>query len=151
MNGYFLTSQPFLRIFFLEPGAILFGFLLMLLTAGLILALLVRLSSSVMYALLGSLILIHLLLDGILAFDLAGNVTRVYENTSPDAISELFSTHRWLLIQIPILFTLVAIILSIVCRGHEKEAHAKTYLFAMQFCVVVSFLTVLLIGYESLI
>ncbi len=151
MHGYFLTAQPFLRIFFLEPGAILFGCLLMLMSATLVLAFLVKQSSSITSALIGFLILVHLILDGILAFDLVGNVTHVYTDTSSSAISELFSTHRWLLMQIPILFTLMAILLSLVCRGHEKESHAKTYVFAMQFCVVVSFLTVLLIGYESLI
>lgn len=151
MHGYFLTAQPFLRIFFLEPGAILFGCLLMLMSATLVLAFLVKQSSSITSVLIGFLIVVHLILDGILAFDLVGNVTHVYADVSTGVISELFSTHRWLLMQIPILFTLMAVLLSFVCRGHEKESHAKTYVFAMQFCVVVSFLTVLLIGYESLI
>ncbi|MCX6714823.1 MAG: hypothetical protein NTX72_03340 [Candidatus Uhrbacteria bacterium] len=151
MHGYFLTAQPFLRIFFLEPGAILFGCLLMLMSATLVLAFLVKQSSSITSALIGSLVTVHLILDGILAFDLVGSVNHVYTDSSSSVISELFSTHRWLLIQVPILFTLMAILLALVCRGHERETHAKTYVFAVQFCVVVSFLTVLLIGYESLI
>lgn len=151
MNGYLLTTQPLLRIFFLEPGTILFGCLLMLMSAALVLSFLVKLSSLITSALLGFLVLIHLTLDGILAFDLIGSVTRLYEDSSTGVISELFSTHRWLLIQIPILFTIVAILLLSVCHGHEKEPHAKTYVFAMQFCVIVSFLTVLVIGFESLI
>lgn len=151
MQGYFLTEQPFLRIFFLEPGAILFGCLLMLMSAALVLVFLIKLSSAITNTLIGFLILIHLTLDGILAFDLIGNVTRVYSDTSTGVISELFSTHRWLLMQIPILYTLIAIVLACVCRRHEKESHAKTYVFALQFCVVVSFFTILLIGYESLI
>ncbi|EKD75551.1 MAG: hypothetical protein ACD_44C00100G0002 [uncultured bacterium] len=151
MQGYFLTEQPFLRIFFLEPGAILFGCLLMLMSAALVLVFLIKLSSTITNVLIGFLILIHLTLDGILAFDLIGNVTHVYTDTSTGVISELFSTHRWLLIQIPILYTLIALLLAFVCKGHEKESHAKTYVFAMQFCVVVSFFTILLIGYESLI
>lgn len=151
MQGYLLTTEPLVRIFFLEPGTILFGCLLMLMSATLVLAFLVKLSSAITNALAGFLILIHLALDGILAFDLVGSVTHVYTDTSTGVISELFSTHRWLLIQIPILFTLIAILLCVVCHGHEKESHAKTYVFAMQFSVVVSFLTVLLIGYESLI
>ena len=151
MNGYLLTTQPLIRIFFLEPGALLFGCLLMLMSAALTLSFLVKLSSSITNALLGFLILIHVTLVGILAFDLVGSVTNVYVDTSTGVISELFATHRWLLIQIPILFTMIAILLLAVCHGHEKESHAKTYVFAMQFCMFMSFLTVLVIGYESLI
>lgn len=151
MQGYLLTTEPLIRIFFLEPGTILFGCLLMLMSATLVLAFLVKLNSAISNTLAVFLLFIHLTLDGILAFDLIGSVTHVYADTSTGVISELFSTHRSLLIQIPILFTLIAILLCVVCHGHEKESHTKTYVFAMQFCVVVSFLTVLLIGYESLI
>lgn len=151
MSGYFLTSQPFVQIFFHEPGALLFGCLLMLMSATLVLAFLVKQAHSAIHWLLGFLLLIHLTLDGILAFDLVGTVTHVYTNTSGDTMSELFSTHRWLLIQIPILFTAIALILAWVCRNDLKESHAKEYVFAMQFCVLISFLTILVIGYESLI
>lgn len=151
MHGYLLTTEPFIQIFFHEPGAILFGCLLMFMSATLVLVFLVKQASFIVDILLGFLILIHVTLDGILAFDLFGNVTRVYTDTSNGMMSELFSTHRWLLIQIPILFTLIAIILSLVCRKHIKESHAKEYVFIMQFCVLMSFLVVLVIGYESLI
>lgn len=123
----------------------------MLMSATLMLAFLVKQASFIVDVLIGFLILVHLTLDGILAFDLVGNVTRIYTDVSTGMMSELFSTHRWLLIQIPILFTLMAIILSFVCRRHVKESHAREYIFVIQFCVVVSFLTVLFIGYESLI
>jgi len=151
MSGYFLTNQPFIQIFFHEPGVLLFGCLLMLMSATCVLALLVKQAPVVIQWLMGFLLLIHLTLDGILAFDLMGTVTHVYINSTNDALSELFSTHRWLLIQIPILFTLMAMILTWVFKNDARELHAKEYVFAMQFCVVVSFLTVLLIGYESLI
>lgn len=151
MHGYFLTVQPFLRIFFVEPGAVLFGCLLMLMSATLMLAFLIKQIPTAVNLFLGLLILIHLTLDGILAFDLVGNVTRVYTESSSSVMSELFSTHRWLLIQIPILFTFLAIILAWVCRHDLNETHAKEYVFVMQFSVLLSFLTVLLIGYESLI
>ena len=151
MQGYLLTTQPFIRIFFQEPGVILFGLLLMLMSATLVLAFLVKQATFIVDILIGFLVLVHLTLDSILTFDLIGNVTRIYRDSSSNMMSELFSTHRWLLIQIPILFTLIAIILSLVCRNHMKETHAKEYVFLMQFCVLMSFLAVLFIGYESLI
>jgi hypothetical protein len=151
MNGYFLTNQPFVQIFFREPGAILFGGLLMLMTAVLVLAFLLKAVPSIVNLFIGMLVLVHITLDGILLFDLLGNVTRVYTNESTRFISELFSTHRWLIVQIPILFTFMAILLSWVCRNDLNESHAREYVFVIQFCVLISFLTVLVIGYESLI
>ncbi len=115
MHGYLLTSHPFVRIFFLEPGAILFGCLLMLMSATLVLTFLVKQISSVTDVLIGFLILIHLTLDGILAFDLVGSVTRVYTDSETGVLSTLFSTHRFLLSQIPILVRCVAILLSLLC------------------------------------
>ena len=151
MHGLLLTTQPLIRVFLLEPGAILFGVLLMLMTASVTLVFIVKKQPSLIYILLGFLFLIFLSLIGILTFDLVGTVDHVYVTEATASLSEAFSTHRWLLIQVPVLLTFVAIVLGWTCRNDLAEKHAKEYVMAMQVCVCVSFLAVLLIGVESLI
>ena len=151
MQGLLLTSQPFVRIFFDQPGVILFGLLLILMTAATVLSFVLKNQHSLIYPFLGVTFLIHMTLMGILAFDLSGSVTRIYVTESMGAVSAIFSTHRWLIIQVPILLTFITLVIGWVCRNDLSEKHSKEYVFAMQVCILMSFLTVLAIGYESLI
>ncbi len=151
MQGLLLTTQPLLRVFLLEPGALLFGLLLILMTASFVLVFTLKKQPALVYPFLGVMFLFFLTLLGILSVDLVGTVTRVYVTESNAAMSEVFSTHRWLLMQIPILLSFVTLVLGWICRDELPEKHSREYLIAMQFCVTVSFLIVLLIGLESLI
>ena len=151
MQGLLLTTQPLLRVFLLEPGALLFGLLLILMTASFVLVFILKKQPSLVYPFLGVTFLFFLTLLGIVSFDLVGTVTRVYIIESSASMSEVFSTHRWLLIQVPILLSFVTLVLGWVCRNELPEKHTREYLIAMQFCVTISFLAVLLIGLESLI
>jgi len=151
MNGFLLSRDAFVHILLQEPTTLLFGILLMLLSASVVMVFVLKTSPHIKMILGSFLVLIHLILDGILAFDLAGTIGRVYAEPGMASVSALFSTHRWLLIQIPILLTVMALILLWACKDHLKEKHAESYLQALQVCVTVSFLTIILIGYESLI
>lgn len=151
MNGFLLTSEPFIQIFFREPEVLLFGCLLLFMSAALVLACMVKMVPKSLPVLLSGLFIILLLLIGILTFDLTGITSVVSAESIPSGLSEIFSTHRWLLMPIPILFTTLATILFYTCRNDLKEKHAREYIFAAQFCVFGSFITLLLIGFESLI
>lgn len=123
----------------------------MLMSTSVVLALLVKKAPVVSTVLIGFLFAVTGLLDAIILFDLFGTVNRVYADASNTDLSTVFSTHRFLLIQVPALLSFLAFVLAFVCKGHELKPHAKMYVTAMQVCVIVSFCTVLLIGYESLI
>lgn len=151
MQGLLLTSQPLVKIFFGQPSVILFGLLLILMTAAFVLVLVLKNQHSLIYPFLGITFLILMTLTGILAFDLSGTVSRIYIAESNSELSEIFSTHRWLIIQIPLLLSFITLIIGWVCRQDLSEKHAREYVFAMQICTIISFLTVLAIGYESLI
>lgn len=151
MLGLLLTSQPLVRIFFIEPSVILFGVLLMLMSASCALVFVVHKQKEILLFFLGLQCLVLMALIGIVSFDLIGNVGQVFSAVGDQFLSELFSTHRWILMQVPILLTSVALMLGWVCRNDLKEKHTREYILAMRVCVVVSFLTILVIGIESLI
>ncbi len=120
-------------------------------TAACVLSFVLKKQPELVYPFLGLTFLTLISLVGILVFDLAHSVVQVYATESMGAFSEIFSTHRWLLMQVPLLFTFMTLVLGWVCRHDLAEKHAREYVLSMQVCVLVSFLTVLLIGYESLI
>lgn len=151
MFGLLLTSQPIVQIFFLEPGVILFGVLLMLMSAGCALVFVVHKQKEILLFFLGLQCLVLMTLISIVSFDLIGSVGQIFSAEVTASLSLLFSTHRWILMQVPILLTICAIIFGWICRNDLLEKHAREYVFVMRVSVIISFFTILIIGYESLI
>lgn len=151
MLGLLLSQQPLVRVFFLEPGVLLFGLLLMLMSVSVALVFLLKKVPSLMEWFLWIMALIHFILWSILASDLVSGVNRVYTTESFQRMSALFASHRWILIQVPLLLTFTACVLGWVCRNDLQEKHTQPYMRALIICVCVSFLSILLIGFESLV
>ncbi|MEK7452224.1 MAG: hypothetical protein AAB664_02705 [Patescibacteria group bacterium] len=151
MQGLLLTTNPLVSIFFHEPSVILFGLLLIMMTAASVLVLVMNKQPAFVYPFLGLIFLILLTLVGILAFDFSNEVSNLYVTESSRALSEMFSSHRWLLMQVPILLTFITLVIGWVCRKDLEQKHTREYVNAMRVSVFVSFLTILLIGFETLI
>jgi hypothetical protein len=151
MQGVMFSDNAFLDSAVTDSGLILFGALLVLfgLTLGLIFVL--RSSKYAYEALLVDLVLIVLLLIGILALDLSGATGARYTFGTFSNLSEMLSTHRWLLIQLPILLSLSSVMVLLTYRERIKDTHASAYRQMVQFSGVVSFLSILLIAIESLV
>lgn len=145
------TSHPLLAVFLQEPGTLLFGILLMVMTAAVVLAWVAPSLKSATPYLMATLILTEILLLGILAFDFANTVNHVFVDQAIKALSDTLATHRWLIIQLPLLLIPLSCILLATTKDHLNEKHAKTYLRAMQAATTLSFMVLILIGWESLL
>lgn len=151
MSSVFFADHPLVSIFFSEPGILLFGVLMVLFGITLTLLFVIRKNVEFLQWFSVSLILLFFVLLVIVSLDLFGGSGSVSTFDSFGAISTLFSTHRWLLIQAPILLLGTSSLMVLVYGKELLSSHAKEYFFIVRSSVILSFLTILLIGFESLI
>lgn len=151
MEGGLLINDSVFSIILMNSGVILFGVLLILFGVAMGLVFVLNTSKQVYKALLGLLGVIFCLLIGIIALDLTGAAGAYYTFSENRLLSELFSTHRWLLIQLPVLFTVMSMLLLITYREHISESHAKVYRHLVQCATLLSFASLILIALESLV
>lgn len=151
MEGYLFTNNSVLSMALSNSGFILFGALLILF--GLVLGLVFVLHSNhhIYRTLVGGFTVIFLLLIGILALDLTGASGSYYTFEETRELSELFSTHRWLIIQLPILLTVSSIGILLTYKERISDPYAKEYRRIVQFSTCISLFTILLIALESLV
>ncbi len=145
-----ISLNALLYAFALQPSAILFGLLLVLFSIATTLVFVLQQKASHISALLSILSLILACLIGVLAFDFSGNVGRLYVDDTMSELSLLFSTHRWILMQIPLILVTMSMAILLAYGKDILEKHALVYLRITQTGITVSFFTLLLIGLESL-
>ncbi len=133
-----------------DSGLVLFGLLLVAFGASFVLVILLKKLPKLFEILLGILILILFLLVGIIIIDLYSAGSGIYTIQHFAELSELLSSHRWILIQLPVILILMSIIILMVYRDNINQKYAKEYRLAVQFSVFVSFLSIIIIGFESL-
>lgn len=151
MEGILLTSHPVLATLLANAGVLLFGTLLVVFGFALGLVFLLRAHAFTYQFLIAAYTVILCLLVAIVTLDLSGASATFYTYSATRLLSDVFSTHRWLLMPFPILATIMS--LGVVCTYRQQlvESHAKTYLRVIQFATVMSFLSLLLIAFESLV
>lgn len=135
---------------FFDAGLILFGLVLLLFGAILVLALLIKHKPELVYTLVCLLCVQVLLLLGIVAIDLSGVGTVSVLGQFAD-LSELLSTHRWLIIQLPFILLLSSIITLMTYGKTIVDRHARTFYLATMISIWLSFGSIILIGFESML
>ena len=151
MQGVLLTEQSTIGLALTDGGLILFGLLLVLYGFSLAVVFLLRQAKQSWGTLAATQVLTLCVLGGILALDLSGASGALYTIQSIEHLSELLSTHRWLLIQVPVLLLLASLIVLVTYREHIANAYATRYRVFLQIATVFGFASVLLIGFESML
>ena len=144
MSGFLLTENNLFSALIQQPGMLLFGLVLILFGAAIAQVFLLKNHSHISTPLVVVLSIIFVALLGILIFDLSGTGGRLYTLESISELSELMSTHRWLLIQVPLILLPVSIINLLVYKEKINDKHANEYRNAVMVSVIVSFLTLVI-------
>jgi hypothetical protein len=135
----------------IQPGQILFGLALIFFGSAFTLSFFIDSKTHVVHALTGVLFLILFLLLGVVAIEFSSAATPSYTYGSFSSLSEALSTHRWLLFQLPIILTVTSLIILSVYKDAIAKPHARMYKATVMISIAVSFASLLLIGFESLI
>ncbi len=151
MEGIVLTNPSVVSIALSSSGLVLFGALLVLFGFALALVFMLRSSKNTYTLLIADLAIILCLLVAVIVLDLSGASGSFYTFETVRILSDSFSTHRWLLIQLPVLLTLSSIAILCTYQQHITESHSKPYRTIVQISTCVSFLAILLIAFESLL
>ncbi len=150
MTGLLLTENNLLSALIKQPEMILFGLVLILFGAAVTQVFLLKVHPHISSWLVATLSVIFVALIGVLAFDLSGTGGNLYTLESISNLSELMSTHRWLLIQLPLVLIPTSIITLLVYKEKINDKHAVEYRRAVMVSVLVSFVTLIVIGFESM-
>lgn len=150
MPAVFFADHPLISIFLSEPGVLLFGVLLIVFGITLTLLAVMRRDPKLVPWLACALTILFFVLLGIVCLDLFGGSGAVSTVDSFVSISSLLSTHRWLLMQVPLLLLGTSAVIVLVYGKELLSSHAKEYRLIVTGSVFISFLTILLIGFESL-
>jgi len=137
-------------LLFSDASVVLFGAVLLVFGATLCLTLLLKQKPELVRVLIVLLVILFLLLLGMVSLDLFGE-RNVYALGEYSNFSELLSTHRLLIIQLPFVLLASAIITLVVYGKKIADDHAKEYRYATVAAVWISFFTFLLIGLESML
>jgi hypothetical protein len=150
MSDVLLPDDSLVSSAFSDAGLILFGLVLLLFGATLVLTWLLKHKPELVHTLVCLLCIEFLLLLGIVSIDLSGIGTlRVL---GPFAqLSELLSTHRWLVIQLPFILLVTSIITLLTYGKTIVDRHARTYFLAAMISIWLSFGSIILIGFESML
>ena len=149
MSSILLGDQTFLQLVFLNAGILLFGLLIFLYGASLTLTLLLKRQPDLYRVLSGVLMIQLFLLIGVVMLDLFG-VTSSSTYGEFASLSLAFSTHRWLLIQLPFLLLTSSIISLLVFREKLSDRPSTSYRWLTIGSVWFSAFFILLIGLESM-
>ncbi|MDG1949241.1 MAG: hypothetical protein P8J32_00250 [bacterium] len=135
----------------ISPGEVLFGLLVLLYGSAFTLSFLMGSKQEVIRPLSGVLLVILFLLLGVVAIEFSAAATPSYTYGSFASLSEALSTHRWLLFQLPIILTISGLIVMGVYHERLVDVHARMYRSFVQICIAVSFASLLVISFESMI
>lgn len=135
----------------IDPESVLFGSALVLFGSAFTLSFLISKKVRVVRALEAILLIILFLMLGAVVYEFSGASGPAYTFGEFAQLSELLSTHRWLLFQLPILLTLMSLIVLVVYRDMITDSHARMYRTAVIVSIAVSFASMLMIAFESFI
>ena len=133
----------------IDPASVLFGATFIFYGSALTLSFLLSAKPEVVRILTGVLMVILFLLFGTLAIEFSSAASPSYVLERSADISALLSTHRWLLFQLPIMLTLIALVILSVYQEKIVDRHAVVYRASVIVCVCVSFASLIIIGLEG--
>ena len=150
MNAVFFTDSSLMGAILPDAGIILLGILLFLFGVILVLSLLLNSHPQLYRALTGGIIGLIFVLLCIVAIDLSG-VRTLFVLDEFAKLSELLSSHRYLLIQLPFILLTTAVILLLVYGEKLADKHAVIYKQSVAFSLWFSFASIILIALESMV
>ncbi len=151
METILFTSIPSIAYQLADPGVVLFGVALVLLTAALAFASIYSKVPSVWLPLFVFLLVALFAVKGMIVIELFNAGGMFYTFGFAQTISELFSAHRLLLLMLLPFLLFVCLGIVGVYRLRISEQHAKPYRLTLVITLAVAFLIHLLIGFESLV
>lgn len=156
MDSIVLAQESLLAMALSDGGLILFGVLLVLLGVATGLVFLLASQFSVVKPLVAIDLVVLILLIAIITLDLSNANGSYYTFAHTRSLSELLSTHRWLVIQLPVLLMVVSLCILLTYDRHlQKSAmthdHARYYRYIIQTSTCITLATMLLIALESLL
>lgn len=143
--------EAFFALKLIDTEATLLAAALILFGSAFTLSVLMSKHVRIVRALEAVLLIILFCLFGGLAIEFSGASGPAYTFGEFAELSELLSTHRWLLFQLPILLTIMSLIVLVVYQDRITDKHATTYRAAVIVSVAVSFGSLLMIALESFI
>lgn len=135
----------------IHPGQILFALTILLFGSAFTLSLLIGSRAQVVRPLIGVLFVILFLLLGTVAIEFSAAATPSYTFGDFASLSEALSTHRWLLLQLPIILTTTALLVLFVYREKIADRHARLYRSVVLLSISVSFASLIAIIFESML
>jgi hypothetical protein len=135
----------------IDAESLLFGAALILFGSAFTLSTIMSKRTHVVRGLEVVLLFILFVLAGALAIEFSGAAGPAYTFGEFAELSELLSTHRWLLFQLPVLLTIMSLIVLVVYRDHVVEKHARMYRLVVSVSIAVSFACMLMIAFESFV
>lgn len=150
MSTVLLPDDSLVASAFSDAGLILFGLVLLLFGAVLVLTVLLKQKPELVSTLVCLLCVEFLLLFGIVAMDLSGVGTVSVLGPFAD-LSALLSTHRWLIIQLPFILLASAIITLLTYGKTIVDRYARSYYLLSLISIWLSFGSIILIGFESML
>lgn len=135
----------------IHPGQVLFGLAVLFYGSAFTLAFVLPRNRSVVKPLTGILFLVLFFLLGTVAIEFSSAATPSYTHGTFASLSEALSTHRWLLFQLPILLTITSLFVLLTYGETLINKHARVYRTAFLVCVSVSFASLLMILFESML
>lgn len=144
-----MDSVLFLEL--IHPGQILFGLTVLLFGSAFTLSLLIGSRTQVVRPLIGVLFTIFFLLLGTVAIEFSAAATPSYTFGDFASLSEALSTHRWLLFELPIVLTMTSLLILFVYREKIADRHALLYRSVVMLSIAMSFASLLVIIFESML
>ncbi|MEK7615261.1 MAG: hypothetical protein AAB431_02665 [Patescibacteria group bacterium] len=150
MQEIVFTQGSLIGALMAQAGPVLFGTMLVLFGGALVISLLLKTSPKLFHLLVAFICILLCLWIGVISLDLAGASANATIGSLAQ-VSALLSIHRVLLVPIPFFLLLNALITLLVYGEKISDRHAQTYRHSVILSVWVSFILILLIGFESLI
>jgi heme/copper-type cytochrome/quinol oxidase subunit 3 len=135
----------------LQTAQLFFGAILLLYASGFTLSLLLKERPGLAYPLTIINALIIFLFVGVIALDFGGVGGTYYVLGAQADLSETLMTHRWLLIQLPVILSVTSLFVLAAYKTRIHEAHAKHYRWMVITCVLVGFFATITMAIESFI
>lgn len=134
----------------MSPGSVLLTAILVFYGSAFTLSFLIGCKPSVVKPLISVLWIILFLMAGMVSIEFSSAASTVYTSEEFLSLSEALSTHRWLVLILPIVLTVTNLFVLHVFQNCIAEKHASIYRTSILVCVAVGFASLVLFAFEKL-
>lgn len=135
----------------INPESVLLGLALLLFTSAFTLSLFIGSKAQVVRPIMGLLLIVVFLLFGVVAIEFGGAGVPSYTTSALREFSAVIATHRWLIFQLPIILLMSTLIVLSVYGESLAKGHARSYRLTVQLMMAVSFASLFMVMFESML